>query len=259
MGLQKNCIGILLIDTFVVNLQHVKTIKHTSSMEQNEILERIKYLIRNLGYRQNEFADKIGVNPSNLSKYINGHLPIGDSMINRIVVNIGVSKEWLVNGTDLPFAKGTPMPPQISVPSSLVKPEPLQGTPVYDVDVTAGTMPRAQMFADDRIVGSVNMPDLISPQSRIVRVSGDSMSPVIRSGDYLAVRELTNTRQIYWGQIYVVMLDDYRMVKYVRRHHDPEQVILHSENPAYDDMEVPRSDIHELMFVQTILHIDTRM
>ena len=94
---------------------------------------------------------------------------------------------------------------------------------------------------------------------RIVRVSGDSMSPVIRSGDMLAVRELSDIQDIFWGQIYVVLLEDYCMVKYVRRHNDPTKVILRSENPDYDDMEIDRDKIRELMFVQNIIHIDTRM
>ncbi len=227
-------------------------------MADNEIVERIKYLIRNLNYRQNEFAEKIGVNPSNLSKYINGRLPISESLVNRIVVNMGVSKQWLEKGTDLPFAKTPHAPVAVSVATAdMIRHD--SGTPVYDIDVTAGSIPRSQMFADEQIIGSVNLPDMVSRDSRIVRVSGDSMTPVIYNGDFIAVRELTNTRQIFWGQIYVVMLDDYRMVKYVRRHSNPSMVILHSENPAYDDMEVMRDDIRDLMFVQAILHLDVRM
>ena len=60
-------------------------------------------------------------------------------------------------------------------------------------------------------------------------------------------------------QDYVVLLDDYRMVKYIRRHADPAMVTLRSENKAYDDIDIYRRDIRELMFVQHILHIDTRM
>lgn len=227
-------------------------------MADNEIIERVKYLIRNLNYRQNEFAEKIGVNASNLSKYINGRLPVSESLINRIVVNMGVSKQWLEHGTDLPFAKSTTSPASVNVaPADIATAS--AGTPVYDIDVTAGTMPRAQLFADEQIIGSVNLPDMVSRDSRIVRVSGDSMSPVINNGDFIAVRELTNTRQIFWGQIYVVLLDDYRMVKYLRRHSNPDMVTLHSENPAYDDMEVTRDEIRDLMFVQAILHLDVRM
>ena len=54
------------------------------------------------------------------------------------------------------------------------------------------------------------------------------------------------------------MLDDFRLVKYVRRHTDPNLVILRSENPNYDDMEINRFDIRELMMVQNIIHLDTR-
>ena len=126
------------------------------------------------------------------------------------------------------------------------------------INLRAGAIPRAQMFADELVVGHINLPDIISPNCRIVRVSGDSMSPVIRNGDYIAVRELSNSNHIFWGQIYVVMLDDFRLVKYVRRHTDPNLVILRSENPNYDDMEISRFDIRELMMVQNIIHLDTR-
>ncbi|MDO4512021.1 MAG: XRE family transcriptional regulator [Bacteroidales bacterium] len=225
-------------------------------MADQEIISRIKYLIKEMNYRQADFAKKIGVDTSNLSKYMNGRLPLSDSLINRIVVNLGVSKEWLEKGTDIPFAKHASLP-VTTVPACDVETISM-GTPVYDIDVTAGSMPRARMFADDLVVGHINLPDIISENCRIVRVSGDSMSPVIRSGDYIAVRELTNMQYIFWGQIYVVLLDDLRLVKYVRRHDDPNMVILRSENPNYDDMEISRADIRELMMVQHVLHLDTR-
>ena len=227
-------------------------------MNENEIIDRIKYLMKELNYKQGEFAQKIDVDASNLSKYLNGRLPVSDALVNRIVVNLGVSKEWLEKGTDLPFAK-LPNVPATTTLSATQLSTAVQGTPVYDIDVTAGTMPRARMFTDDQIVGSINLPDVMSQNCRVVRVSGDSMSPVIRNGDYIAVRELSNLRQIFWGQIYVVILDDYRLVKYIRRHDDPSMVILRSENKKYDDMEIERSEIRDLMFVQNILHVDTRM
>ena len=135
---------------------------------------------------------------------------------------------------------------------------PGQGTPIYDLDVTAGDMPRARMFTDDRIIGWIDMPD-VARDCRIIRVSGDSMTPVIRDGDYLAIRELSNTNYIYWGQIYVVLLDDYRFVKYVRRHPDESKVILRSANTNYDDIDVRRDDIREMMLVQHILHLNTML
>lgn len=221
-----------------------------------EIIDRIKYLMRELGMKQVQFAQRLGVDTSNLSKYLNAHMPLSESFLNRIVVNLGVSKEWLLEGTDLPFGKtqvpvgGDPLT-AVSAAGS--------GTPVYDVDATAGAASgRNELFASDNIVGWVNLPN-VSPNCRIVRVSGDSMAPVIQDGDFIAVREVSNPNQIYWGQIYVIQLDDFRLVKYLRRHTDPNMVVLRSANPEYDDMDVRRTDIHEMLLVQHILHLNTRL
>ena len=85
------------------------------------------------------------------------------------------------------------------------------------------------------------------------------MKPVICNGDYVAIRELTSMRHIFWGEIYVVLLDDYRLIKYVRRNQDPNLVTLRSANKDYDDMDIPRRDIRDMMLVQQILHLDTRL
>ncbi len=241
---------------FYCNFAAITTIEH-NKMEQEknaEIIDRIKYLMREMGVKQVQFAERIGVDTSNLSKYLNAHMPLSESFLNRLVVNLGVSKGWLMDGTDLPFGK-TP----VRVDGEVAANGAGGGTPVYDVDVTAGVASgRNELFASENIVGWVNLPNM-SPNCRIVRVSGDSMAPVINDGDFVAVREVSNPSQIYWGQIYVVQLDDFRLVKYLRRHTDPNMVVLRSENPNYDDMDVRRSDIHEMLLVQHVLHLNTRL
>lgn len=235
---------------------HDRNILNIMDNQKNaEIIARIKYLMKEMGLRQVQFAQRIGVDTSNLSKYLNAHMPLSDSFLNRLVVNLGVSKEWLLDGTDLPFGKAVVRVE--GAPSATAGVE--TGTPVYDVDATAGaTSGRNELFATENIVGWVNLPN-VSPHCRIVRVSGDSMAPVIMDGDFVAVREVSNPDQIYWGQIYIIQLDDFRLVKYLRRHSDPNMVVLRSENPNYDDMDVRRTDIHELLLVQHVLHLNTRL
>ncbi|MBR4828743.1 MAG: LexA family transcriptional regulator [Muribaculaceae bacterium] len=226
-----------------------------------EIIARIKYLMKEMGLRQVQLAERIGVDTSNLSKYLNAHMPLSDSFLNRLVVNLGVSKEWLLDGTDLPFGKTPVRIDGTDGQLTLVNLGNGQagGTPVYDVDATAGSSSgRNELFSSENIVGWINLPN-VSPNCRIVRVSGDSMAPVIMDGDFVAVREVSNPDQIYWGQIYVVQLDDFRLVKYLRRHTDPNMVVLRSENSNYDDMDVRRVDIHEMLLVQHVLHINSRL
>ena len=54
----------------------------------------------------------------------------------------------------------------------------------------------------------------------------------------------------------MVEREEFRMVKYLRRHPDPSMGILHSDNPAYDDMDVARSDIRALFVVEAILNYE---
>ena len=223
----------------------------------DDIINLIKYLIQEESMTQTQFAERIEMDASNLSKHLNGRLPINDSLLNKIVVNLGVSKEWLKNGTDVPFSKSALDVPKITIGNNLILPGG-KGTPVYDVDVTAGPITRSSMFAQENLMGAIDLPN-ISEGCSIVRVSGDSMNPVIMNGDMIAVREIANRDLIFWGQIYVLLLEDYRMVKYVRKSPDPSMVILRSENPKYDDMEVAKKEIKDMMIVQNIIHIDSRI
>lgn len=224
-----------------------------------DIVDRIKYLIKLSRRTQAQFSDLINIDPSNLSKVLSRKMLPTEAFINRVVVNLGVSKRWLTEGTDIPFPKsGDVREVHLSAsesPSEYSAPGCGKGAPVYDIDVAAGCTPLARMFTEDRIIGRLNLPD-INPDNPVVRVTGDSMSPRINSGAYLSIRPIRNLSTIAWGQIYVVIVEDYRFVKYVRRHPDRDYVVLHSANPDYDDIELPRRDILGLYLVETILNYD---
>ncbi len=221
------------------------------------VVDRLRYLVKQSKMSQAQFARRIGIDPSNLSKHLTGKLAVNESLINRIVVDLGVSKQWLRDGSDVPFAKEAHAR-EIALESPMeILPMRRTGVPVYDIDVTAGCAELSRMFTDDRIVGVVDLPQL-NRSCRIVRVNGDSMSPVIMNGGFIAIRPLSEQRNIFWGQIYVIVMEDYRMVKYLRRHSDNDKVILHSANPNYDDMEVMKGDIIDLYLVESIINYDLR-
>lgn len=221
----------------------------------SSVNDRVRYLIQRLRKTQQQFANIVGIDGPSLSRILNGRAPFSDAILNRIVVNCGVSKEWLTKGVDVPFPRTVERHPDLYVdeddcPRTLARDG--NGVPVYDIDVTAGYSELSAMFTNDRIVGFLQMPK-ITPGSVIVRVSGDSMRPEIPDGSYIAIRPINLESAIYWGQNYLVILEDYRMVKVLRRHPDPDMVILHSNNPDYDDMEVKRSDIKALYLVEAVV------
>lgn len=206
------------------------------------IAERIKYLIKRTTGTQIAFANKLGIDTSHISKQINGKSTLTGNLINRIVDVFGVSRDWLWLGMGTPFEAE---PEQNRLPD---------GVPVYDIDVTAGNYDLDRMFTQDRIIGYVNLPR-INRNNLIVHVSGDSMEPEIPNGTYIAIRPEEDFQSILYGQIYVVVTDDFRRVKYLRRcQADPSKVILHSANPNYDDIEIDKSQIIKLFRVDAILN-----
>ncbi len=228
-----------------------------SDLQQPEVtatvVERIKYLIKLIRKNQAQFSEMIGLNPSNISKALSGKIAVSESMINRIVVNLGVSKQWLVNGTDVPFPRHDS--PNTLVNGGHMSEGQIKGAPVYDIDVAAGTANLSRMFTDEHVIGHLAIPGL-NPQLPIVKVSGNSMAPKIQNGGYISIRPVQLDSPIFWGQIYVVVLEDYRMVKYVRRHSDPEKVVLHSENPDFDDIVIDRKSIISMFQVESILNYE---
>jgi len=222
----------------VNNIQHLELPASEAS-----VLDRIRYLIKFTRNTQASFGKLIGVDAATVSRILSGRMAPSESFLNRIVVNMNVSKAWLTDGSDVPFPRSTE-PKQVSA-----------GAPVYNIDVTAGTMPLSRMFTDERIIGRMSLPGL-NPELPIVRVSGDSMTPRLNPGCYISIRPISLDAPISWGQIYVVVLPDFRLVKYVRRHPDPEMVKLVSANPAYDDIDVRRSDIEGLYLVENVINHD---
>lgn len=210
---------------------------------ETTVLDRIRYLIKFTRNTQASFGKLIGVDAATVSRILSGRMSPSESFINRIVVNMGVSKTWLSDGSDVPF-------PRTAETGKIHS-----GAPVYNIDVTAGTTPLSRMFTDERIIGRMSLPGL-NPDLPIVRVSGDSMTPRLNPGCYISIRPISLDAPISWGQIYVVVLADFRLVKYLRRHPDPDMVKLVSANPAYDDIDVRRADIEGLYLVENVINHD---
>lgn len=215
------------------------------------IIDRIKYLQLLSRKSQIGFGKLVGIDPSSLSKILTGRMNAGESFINRIVVNLGVSKEWLTKGVGVPFPKTGMMPTQTAQQSDVNSAA--KGAPVYNIEASAGPTPITRAFTRENIIGYLDVPG-IDPRNPLVRVTGDSMVPTIPNGSFISIREIVDPSVIYWGAIYLVQLEDYRMVKMVRRHDDPEKLILHSANPDYDDIEVDRRQVVKLFLVENVIN-----
>lgn len=219
--------------------------------KEPDIVDRIRYVIRLSGKSQAKFARILGIDPANLSKILTGRHPVSGGFVNRLVADAGISKRWLLTGEGYPYEKEQDMLPCATF-DGLPGRRKAGSTPLYDVDVTAGGVELSRIFASDNINGYVDIPGLNSG-AVLVRVSGDSMTPLVPDGAYIAIRRVSLSSPIVWGHVYVVVTDDYRMVKRIRKNSNTGCVTLHSENPQYDDIDMPLDEIREIFIVEAVI------
>ena len=133
------------------------------------------------------------------------------------------------------------------------------GTKVYDIDATCGDRSRPIVFTDEHVIDHVQLPN-VARDAMIIRANGDSMEPHIHDGDWIAVREVANLNVLYYGQVYLVITNEYRLLKYLRRDEDEQHyVILRSDNKNYDDIRLPKADIRHLFIVENILSLHIKL
>ena len=187
------------------------------NQEFKNLISRIKY---EYSLNQSQIADSLGVKKTYLSDMINGRVPYNETMSKKISEIFPV-----VNNEQSSYNK------TIKITESAITESSFSGTIEYDIDATCGMDNREIEFAEDRIIGSVNLPE-ISKTAKIVTANGDSMEPVIYNGNRVVIREIFNWEDIFYGQIYLILLDEYRMIKYIRRYEQDEKnyIILRSEN-----------------------------
>lgn len=231
-------------------------------MKEDSIRLQIADLVKRTGNTANSFARTAGLDPSNFKKMLNGDATITVKTLSKIRNAFGVdfglqSESEAAVSHD---GKGGKSDWKKYISNEMIKEGDYSGTLVYDIDATCGMENREIDFANEDVIGSINLP-YISKKSVIIRANGDSMQPKICDGDLVAIREIFSWDDVYYGQIYMILLDEYRMIKYIRRCAEDEEhyIILRSENDNYDDIKLHKSKIRKLFLVENILLIKNQL
>ena len=163
---------------------------------------------------------------------------------------------WLKTGVGNMLLSDERNEKTITVNQTAISPNNRKGALIYDIDATCGLNGRDIEFTDEKVIGSIDAPE-INPESKIIFATGDSMLPLIVSGDRVVIRKIESWDYFNYGQVYLIITNEYRLIKRVRRHpKDAENLILlRSENPNYDDIDLPKREIIHLFIVENILSI----
>lgn len=218
-----------------------------------DINKRFETIINSV-YKGNQsaFAKAIGVTPTVIANVVGARQgkPSFD-VISKICANANVSAEWLLTG------KGPMLKNDASVVdkkeekayTSLVNSKTkevlhaISSFPLYNIDASAGL--NKLFIGDSELLGQISIPN--APRcDGAVYVTGDSMYPLLKSGDIIAYRQVYNLDSIIYGEIYLIQLENDGdisiVVKYVKRSEKGDDYIkLVSYNKEHDPKDVPLS------------------
>ena len=115
---------------------------------------------------------------------------------------------------------------------------------------------------DENVVGQIMIPNIPKCDGALY-VRGDSMEPVLKSGDIVAFKQVqADPRSIVYGEMYIISFDmngdDYVAVKIVdRSDNGPEWIRLISYNDYYKPMDVELSRVRAIAMVKLSIRMHT--
>ncbi|WIX34922.1 helix-turn-helix transcriptional regulator [Salinicola sp. JS01] len=181
------------------------------------------------------FAKRSGISEGAVRSYLSGDTFPGLDRLALLAQALGVDAQWLAFGAE----KRTP-PPELDE-YALV--------PLYDAQCSAGGgawNEGCQVLTHISFTRySLRKQGLTPEHLSAIRVDGDSMEPLLHSGDTVLI---DHTRTTIEGEgIYVLRLDGHLYAKRLQRQFDGVAII--SANPIYDKVIVPRDRLHELEII----------
>lgn len=219
--------------------------------------ERLKLIRKELGVTQEVLARKLGIGKSALSMIETGKAALSERNKNILVQELNVNPDWLDTGNGDMFLTQPDYTPFLLRTDHTVS---RQSVPLYNVEATAGLVPLFVDKANQKPVDYINIPNLPKCDGAVYIV-GDSMYPLLKSGDIVLYKQLNDFNDIFWGDMYLLSIDidgeEYITVKYIQKSEKMGCVKLVSQNPHHADKDVELSKIRAIAFVKASIRMNS--
>lgn len=207
------------------------------------------------------FEKSIGLSNASFNKTLKTGGAIGtDKLEKTLSIYPDINPEWLLTGEGEMLKSSSEVKPAHTFALSTDRKLDVQDIPLYDLSATAGLM---AIFTDNHINPEdyLRVPNL-PPVDGAIYVRGESMTPLLKSGDIIIYKRLELTLDsILWGQIYLLSFeaggDTFTVVKYVQKSDRPDYIRLVSQNERFQPKDIPLESVHALAIVKASITFHT--
>lgn len=214
--------------------------------KNTKIIDRLSLYVDNQDITFNQIANKINVSNSYFSKMVKNSGSLGEDVITKILLYYdNINPAWLLTGEGEMLRSGKEVKPAELTkhhhPSYKEKEPSNSIIPLYDIDAAAN-LHNIAIQRDQNVINNLSIPGIPECDGAIY-VRGDSMYPLIKSGDIVVFKIIKDFNLLIFGEMYLIDFSlegvDYLVLKYVRKSNITDHIQLISHNPLHDPMDIP--------------------
>lgn len=228
------------------------------------VSERVGQYMAKKGISFYAFENSIGASRGSISKAVKEGKSIGSQVLENILsIYTDLNPTWLLTGQGNVFVDNEEILNNKQIDTYKLKTDSYvenQQIPLYDIEAIAGLVPLFQDSKSQDPIDHISIPHLPKCDGAVY-VTGDSMYPLLKSGDIVLYKEIHDVaNEIFWGEMYLLGIDmsgeEYVTVKYIQKSENPGCVRLVSQNKHHQDKDVELSKIKALALVKASIRIN---
>lgn len=135
----------------------------------------------------------------------------------------------------------------------------IEKVPLYNMEAIAGVVAIFESLHKQEPIAYIEIPNLPKCDGAVY-VVGDSMYPLLKSGDIIIYKELNDISNIFWGEMYLLSMvidgDSFVTVKYVQKSDMEGFVRLVSQNQNHQDKDIPLDSIKFAALIKASIRIN---
>jgi transcriptional regulator with XRE-family HTH domain len=227
--------------------------------------EKIREARVEIGLNQGEFASVLGVSQKEVSVLESG----GKKFLPKKYIDFLMQKGYDINtlfNDEMPLKKleetqDILMESQQFYIQRTDKLHKNQSIPLYNLEATAGLVELFQHVNEKTPIDYLSIPNLPKCDGAVF-VTGDSMYPLLKSGDIVIYKQVYNIEEgIFWGEMYLISVDvdgeEYISVKYIQKSDQGDDYIkLVSQNGHHQPKDIRKDRIRAIAMIKASVRIN---
>jgi len=232
-----------------------------------EISSRISELVDHFAEGKNtKFAELIGTSEANIRNYRNGKMPKID-FIFKICDKLEISFDWLLLGKGKMFDIKSQQEVEnmeistLNENSAHLRENDKQTIPIYNLKAASELTSLFTSPNTFTAVDHISLPNIGKVDGALYAV-GDSMYPLIKSGDIIVFRHINDIlNSIFWDEMYLLSYDlegeEYIAIKYIQKSDIPDCIKLANHNHRHSPKDIPISNVKALAQIKASIRFNT--